>query len=112
MKVLSNEIGRLTKGNIHGLKSTDTIEFIFKSEVPNGRDINYATFVCDCRPLKDDPWRVRCVAGGDRLSYPNDPLSPAANLLDTKLLLNSTTIGTHKGARFLSADLKDYFWKK
>ena len=55
IKALSNEIGCLAQGNKHDVKSTDTIEFILKSEVPNGHDITYATFVCDYRPLKENP---------------------------------------------------------
>ena len=34
-KSLSNEIGRLTKGNIHNVRWTDTMEFIFKHEIPD-----------------------------------------------------------------------------
>ena len=33
-QALSNEIGRLTKGNIAGVSWTDTMEFIHKFEVP------------------------------------------------------------------------------
>ena len=50
------------------------------------------------------------VVGGDHLSYDNDAGSPAAPLLETKLLLNCT-ISDAKGARFFSCDLKDFFLK-
>ena len=109
LRALSNEIGRLAQGNDFGVVSTDTIEFILRSDIPPGQDITYATFVCDHRPLKDEKWRVRCVVGGDKLTYPGDPASPAASLLDTKLILNSTISDAHRGAKFLSADLKDHF---
>ena len=33
-KSLSNEWGRLDQGNIHGVRNTDTTDFIHKSEVP------------------------------------------------------------------------------
>ena len=49
------------------------------------------------------------VVGGDKFSYPEDPASPAAFLLETKLLLNSTISDAKKGARFLICDLKDNF---
>jgi len=65
--------------------------------------------VCDHRPLKDEKWRVRFVVGGYKLRYPGDPASPAASLLDTKLMLNSTISDAKNDARFLSADLKDHF---
>lgn len=49
------------------------------------------------------------VVGGDRLSYNDDPGSPAAPLVETKLLLNSVITDTDEGARFLLVDLKDFF---
>ena len=69
---------------------TDTIDFIHKHEVPNGRDVTYATYVLDYRPLKSEPYRERITVSGDRLTYDNDAGSPVANLLKTKVLLNST----------------------
>ena len=108
-KALSNEWGRLAQGNTHGVVAQDALDFIHKYEIPPDRDITYAQFVCDHRPLKSEPWRVRIVAGGDRLSYPGDPASPAANLLETKIMLNSVISDAKKGARFAALDLKDYF---
>ena len=64
--------------------------------------------VCDYRPLKDEPYRVRLTIGGDRLDYEKEIASPA-NLLETKLLLNSVTSDAHKGAKFLGIDIKDFF---
>ena len=52
---------------------------------------------------------MRLVVGGDKLPYANDSGSPAANLLDTKIILNSFISQASKGARFLSCDLKDFF---
>ena len=63
-KALSNEFGRLTQGNIHGVNFTDTMEFIFKKDVPKNKKVTYASFVCDYKPLKSEQWRVRCVVGG------------------------------------------------
>ena len=89
--------------------STDTIDFITKEEVPKGRDITYATFVVDYRPLKSEPQRVRITVGGEKLSYNADAGAPAANMLETKILVNSTISDAKQGARFMSADLKDFF---
>ena len=97
---LSNEWGRLAQGNDYGIIGTDTIEFILKSEVPHGRDVTYASFVCDKRPLKTEPFRVRIVVGGDRLSFDDDAGSPATDLLETQVLLNSTISDSDQGARF------------
>ena len=64
--------------------------------------------VCDYRPLKHEPWRVRLTIGGDKLDYEKEILSLTANLLETKLLLNSVVSDAHKGARFLGIDIKDF----
>ena len=106
---LSNEFGRLLKGNKYGVKFTDTMEFIHKNLVPLGKKVTYASFVFDFRPLKSEPYRCRLVVGGDKLPYPNDASSPAASLLETKILLNSTISDAKNGARFMAADLKDFF---
>ena len=108
-KALSNEWGRLAQGNMHGIIGTNTIEFITRDQIPAGRDVTYASFVCDERPLKPEPFRVRVVVGGDKLSFNDDAGSPATDLLETKLLLNSTISDSPRGAFFISADIKDYF---
>ena len=56
--------GGLTQGNIHGVTSTDTIDFIHKYEVPDGKRVTYATYVVDYRPLKNEQYRVRITVGG------------------------------------------------
>jgi len=35
-------------------------------------ELGRAAFVCDFRPLKSDPWRIRCMAGGDKLCFDGD----------------------------------------
>ena len=106
---LSNEWGRLAQGNKHGILGTDTIEFIFQHNVPKDKKVTYATYVVDYRPLKEEKYRVRITVGGDKLVYLEDSGSPAANLLETKILVNSTISHANDGARFMSADIKDYF---
>ena len=106
---VSNEFGRLAQGNTYGVKATDTIDFIYQHEVPLNQQVTYASFVCDYRPLKSEPYRVRLVVGGDRLSYFDDAGAPAATMLETKILINSVISGAKDGARFMSVDLKDFF---
>ena len=107
--ILSNEWGHLAQGSMHGVRSTYTINFIRKHEVSQDRDITYATYVLDYRPLKLEPHRVRITVGDNRLSYYDDAVSPVANLLETKVFLNSTISDAPKWARFMTADIKDYF---
>ena len=49
------------------------------------------------------------MVGGDRLDYLLDASSPAANMLDTKILLNSIISDAKDGVRFMTLDLKDFF---
>ena len=65
--------------------------------------------VCNYRPLKSEKHRVRLTVGGDKLTCDFDVASPAASILETKLLINSVISDAHKGARFLTLDIKDFF---
>ena len=106
---LSNELGRVMKGVGDRIKGTDTMEFVKKSEIPKHKKVTYANFVCDYRPLKSEKYRVRMTIGGDRLDYAEETASPAASLIETKLLINSVISDAKNGARFLTLDLKDHF---
>ena len=108
-QAISNEYGRLAQGNEHRVEFQDAMEFIKKEDVPPGRDVTYGSFRFDYRALKTEKYRARMVVRGDRLSYNDDPGSPAASLIETKLVLNSVISDADKGARFMSADLKDFF---
>ena len=63
--------------------------------------------VYDHHPLKSEKYRCCLVVGGDRLTYDNKTAAPAENLLEAKLIFNST-IST-PCARFRTADIKDFF---
>ena len=66
---LSNELGRLAQGVEDRVIGADTINFIPKSQVPHNKKVTYANFVCDYRPLKSEPHRVRLTVVGDDLIY-------------------------------------------
>ena len=107
----SNELGCLAKGNAAGVKFTATIEFISKSSVPQGRAVTYANFILDHRPLKNEQNRVRLAVGGEKLTYNEDPGSPAASLIETKLTINSVISDAQCGAQFMGLDLKFFSWQ-
>ena len=109
LRSTANELGRLAKGIPDRVRGTECIEFIPKHKVPQGKKVTYANMVCDYRPLKDEPYRVRLTIGGDKLDYFDDTASPAASLLETKILINSVISDAHHGARFLGIDIKDFF---
>ena len=48
------------------------------------------------------------TVGGDRLEYHDDPSAPAVGLLDTKIHLNSVISDADKGARYSTADIKNF----
>ena len=83
--------------------------FIPHSLIPPNKKVAYANMVCDHRPSKEEKFRVRLTVGGDVLDYFGDSSSPAASLLESKLLLNSDISDSANGARFLTLDIKDYF---
>ena len=101
---LSNELGRLTQGIGDHVVSTDTINFIMKQELPKGKKVTYANFICDHRLLKEEEWRVHLIVGGNRLDYNFDAGSPAASILETELTINSVIYDAHKGACFMGSD--------
>eukprot|EP00957_Ditylum_brightwellii_P124117 9461674-Ditylum_brightwellii.AAC.1 len=65
--------------------------------------------VCNHQPLKEEKYRIRLTIGGDKLMYDDKMASPAANLLETKLLINSTISDVFRGVRFMGIDIKDFF---
>ena len=65
--------------------------------------------VCDCRPLKDEKFRVRITVVVDLLPYHLDEGSPEPDLLETKLILNSVISNSSKGTILMSLDIKDHF---
>ena len=108
-KSVGNELGGLANGIDKLVRETNTIDFIIREEVPKCCTIKYSNFVCDYRPLKSEPYRVRLTVGGDRIEYPDDSSLPASFLLGSKLLFNSKIPDARRGARFKSCDLKYFF---
>lgn len=49
------------------------------------------------------------TVGGDHLDAYQDVRSPAVSIIDTKLHINSTISDAKHGARYCTADLKDFF---
>ena len=94
---------------INGVKTTNTIAFISRDDVPAGQPVTYATFVLDYRSLKSEPYRNQITVGGDKLEYLADTGLLAANMMETTILLNSVISDAHQGARILSANIKDHF---
>ena len=50
--------------------------------------------------------------GGDVLDSIGDASSPTASLLEAKLLYNGVISDSHHGARFLTLDIKAFFYSQ
>ena len=107
MNAAANEFGRLMAGLPRGIKGTNTMSFIRKDEVPQGRMVTYARFCCDFRPQKSEPHRCRITVGGDRTDYIGEVSTKTADLTTIKCLLNSV-VSKPKG-RFMTADIKNFY---
>jgi Reverse transcriptase (RNA-dependent DNA polymerase). len=93
------------------IPGTDTMHTIHKQRhIPHGRPVTYGNFICDCRPLKDEPWCMQLTVGGNKLTYDNGATAPSSQVTKAKLLFNSV-ISDHKkmGAKFAIADIKNFY---
>jgi hypothetical protein len=112
---LTNEWGRCTRGLSKNRSAAtiiigqNTMVFLKPHEVPLGRKVTYANFVCTMRPDKSEVYRIRMTVGGDRLEAYQDVRSPAVGIIDTKLHLNSTISDADEGARCATCNIKDFF---
>jgi hypothetical protein len=107
MRSTANEIGRLAQGLKSGVKGTNTIRFIRRTDVPPGRKATYGSFVVDIKTHKEENERKRLTVGGDQLEYQGDKFTRTACLTTSKVLFNST-IST-PGAKFLVIDIKNFY---
>ena len=97
LPALSNEWGRLASSNHSEVLFHNAIKFVAYESILKDRKTTYASFVCDHRPYKDEPWRIRLVVGGDKLDYPWNTQFPTIYITETKVLLNSVISDTCKG---------------
>ena len=63
---------------------TNTVFFIAKSAILQGRKVTYAQMVASIRPTKAEVNRVRVTVGGDRLDFPGATNTHCAGLTTTK----------------------------
>ena len=85
------------------------MDFIKYGDFPKNKIVTYVNMVCDIQPLRTEKCSIQLMVGDNRLQYPDNTASPAATLLETKLLLNSTISQSAKGTRFMTIYIKDFF---
>jgi hypothetical protein len=79
-----------------------------KSQVPKGRVVTCANFVCDICPQKTETHRVQMTASGNKLDCPGDASSPTVSVLAAKAHVNSTVSNAKHGVRHMGVDIKNY----
>ena len=104
------EWGSLDQGNDRtGAKGTNTF-IVFKPLqiplIPKDRTITYTNIVCNYRPQKEDPNRVRITAGGNLIDYPGEHTTRTANITTSKMLWNSVL--STKGEKYMCLDIKNF----
>lgn len=85
---------------IGDVQGNNIVDYIPESEVTADHIITYAKFLCDYRPLKAGPCRVKLTVGRDTFDCFDNIVSPAISLLE--IPLNSTVLDTHKCAQFFN----------
>ena len=105
---LANNLGKLAQGVSTRVKGTNTICFTPLSDVPQGKKVTYPRIAASLRPHKMVKYRVRVTVGGDKLEYTGNASTQTASLTTTKCLTNSTL--STKNARFMSANVEDYYY--
>ena len=68
-RLLPNRVGKLRPAN-ELLTGTGALVFIIKLQVPEGKKVTYANWVCAIRNQKAETCQVRLTADGDRLECP------------------------------------------
>ena len=107
LKSSANEFGRLAQGVGGRISGTNTIKFIGHKQVPRGRTVTYARFVCELRPMKAEVERTRITVGGNLINYPGRVSTNTADITTAKCLWNSTISKKH--AKFMCDDVKNFY---
>ena len=75
--------------------------------IPNDCVVTYANIVVDYRPQKEDPNRVRIMAGGNLIIYPGELTTRTADITTPKIPWNSVL--STKNAKYMCLDIKCFY---
>ena len=103
----SDELARLMTGNDAGVEGTQAMCMVHPSTIPTDKSITYTSVICDFCPLKTEQHRCRSVVCSDKLPYSSDSAALAANLVESKILCNSTI--SQQKASFMTVDISNFF---
>ena len=81
IKALANNLGRLDQGVGNRMPTgINTVFFVAKLAIPQGRKVTYDQMVASIRPTKAKVNRVCLTVGGDRLDFPGAATTHCASL--------------------------------
>ena len=100
------EYGRLFQG-FKDTPGKDVLKWIYKSEVPAEKQVTYPRVTTAFRPEKEDPYRTRITAGGDRLDYDGETATHSASMTTIKTHWNSVL--STKDAKYCTADCSNMY---
>ena len=105
---MANDFRRLAKGVGTRMKTgTETIEFIKKSQVPQGKTVTYAQVVAKLIPQKEETDRVRITVGVNLINYPGKKITPTTEIKTIKIQL-SIVVSTPE-AKYLCTDVHNFY---
>jgi hypothetical protein len=97
--------------NKTGQKGTNAMFVMTREDIAHahaaGKLFTYANPVVDYRPQKEDPYRIRIMAGGNLVTYEGNASVRTAHLDTAKMHWNSV-IST-KDARYMCPDIKNFY---
>ena len=108
LKAGENEFGRLFDGyQPNEVKGMDVLEWIKPEDIPTNKTATYPRFTIADRPEKEERYRCRITAGGDRLTYDGDVSTKTSSMETFKCLLNSVV--STPGARMFTGDISNMY---
>ncbi len=102
--------GMNQRDNKTGQVGTNAMFVMDPKDIPNipaDRTVTYANVVVDFRPQKEDPHRMRVMAGGNLINYPGELTMQMAGITMSKLHWNSM-LSTQK-EKYMSLNLKKFY---
>ena len=65
---------------IRGVKGTNAVIFILKTQVPKDKKITYGKIVCEVKPEKEEKERTRLTVEGKLLYFTGNLSAPTASV--------------------------------
>ena len=82
---------------------------IRKHNVPNGRKITYANFICNIHLQNKETQRAHLTTRGDHIDYPGNTRFPTESILDPKMNINSNISDAKHRACYLRLNTKNFY---